>query len=409
MYHVIFIAPHFPANQKRFVRGLKAIGCRVSGVIDSPYNYLDSETKSMLDDYEEVPSVTSLKAVTNAVQKIQKRGPWVHFLEAAVEAHVLVCAKVREMCHIPGLPYEVVERCRDKVIMKKYLRDRGFPVARDAAVSNAKQARIAAQQVGFPLILKPRSGAGASATYRIENAKQLEVAIHESQLDKREQSCTIEQFLSGHEGFYDTISINGTPVFESISHYYPNVLTAMRTRDISPQLAVTNRVDLPSYQELRVFGRKVIQALGVTTTATHMEWFFGHEGLKFSEIACRPPGVGVWDLFAAINEFDIYKMWANAVCHGKISQRPSRRFAGGMIAIRPNKDGRVSGYTGVEDVQRRYGEHIITCHLPAVGAKTQPIEAGYRANAWLFVRHPNYDHLRLIMDDIGKRLKMWAD
>ena len=68
------------------------------------------------------------------------------------------------------------------------------------------------------------------------------------------------------EGFYDTISINGTPVFESISHYYPNVLTAMRTRDIAPQIAVTNRVDLPSYNELRVFGRKVIKALGVTTT-----------------------------------------------------------------------------------------------------------------------------------------------
>ncbi len=58
--HVIFIAPHFPANQRQFVRALKASGCRVSGIIDVSYEYIDSETKSMMDDYEEVPSVTSL-------------------------------------------------------------------------------------------------------------------------------------------------------------------------------------------------------------------------------------------------------------------------------------------------------------------------------------------------------------
>ena len=148
--HVIFIAPHFPANQRSFVRALKDIGCRVSGIIDVGYKYVDSEVKSYLDDYEEVPSVTSLDAVTRAVQKIQQRGPWVHYLEAAVEAHVLVCAKVRERCSIPGLPFDVVERCHDKVVMKKYLRDRGFPVARDAAVNNAKEARIASKRMGYP-------------------------------------------------------------------------------------------------------------------------------------------------------------------------------------------------------------------------------------------------------------------
>ena len=407
--HIIFVAPHFPSNQRQFARALKEIGCRVSGIIDAGYQYLDSEMKSFLDDYEEVPSVTSLEAVVKAVQKIQKRGPWVHYLEATIEAHVLVCARAREICKIPGLPYEVVERCRDKVIMKKFLRERGFPVARDAAVNNAKEARKAAKSVGFPSILKPRSGAGASATYRLNSMKDLEYAIRDSHLDKRDQPCTMEQFLSGHEGFFDTITHNGNVVFESISHYYPNVLTAMRNRDVSPQIMVTNRIDVPSYKELRVFGRKVIQALGITTTATHMEWFFGNEGLKFSEIACRPPGVGVWDLFSAINEIDVYKMWSNIVCHGKVTQKPSRRYAGGMLAIRPNKDGTVVGYSGLEEMQRKYGNCIIKTYLPPVGGKTQPIEAGYKANAWMFVRHPDYDQCRRIMDEIGKTVRMWAE
>ena len=407
--HVIFIAPHFPANQRQFVRALKDIGCRVSGIIDVAYEYVDSETKRMLDDYETIPSVTSLDHVVAAVQKIQARGPWVHHLEAAVEAHMLVCAKAREICSIPGLPYSVVERCRDKVVMKGFLRDRGFPVARDAAVDNGKQARAAANRVGYPLILKPRAGAGASATYRVQNQKELEVAIRTEQLDQQSKPYTMEQFLQGHEGFFDTLTINGQVVFESISHYYPNVLTAMRHRDITPKIAVTNRVEYDSYKELRIFGRRVIEAMGITTAATHMEWFFGPEGLKFSEIACRPPGVCVWDLYSAINEIDLYTMWANAVTKGSTLQQASRKYAGGMIAIRPNRDGTVVGYTGVEQVQRYFGDNIVQMYLPPVGGKTQPIEAGYRANAWMFVRHTDYDELRKMMDVIGNTLKMWAE
>ena len=143
--------------------------------------------------------------------------------------------------------------------------------------------------------------------------------------------------------FLDTITLNGQVVFESISHYYPNVLTAMRTRDIAVQICVTNRIEVESYNELRIFGRKAIQALEIGTAATHMEWFFGGEGLKFSEIACRPPGVSTWDLFSHINDIDLYQMWANAICHGKTVQKPSRRSAGGMISLRPNRDGRMLG------------------------------------------------------------------
>ena len=407
--HVIFIAPHFPSNQRNFVRALKEIGCYVTGIIDSSIQYVDSEVKSYLDAYEEVPSVTSLEAVTQAVQRIQKRGPWVHYLEAAIEAHVLVAAQVRERCGIPGLPYKVTELCRDKLLMKDYMRSHGFPVARDAGVDNAEQARKASKEIGYPLILKPRAGAGASATYKITNDQELERAIKEEHLEKGNRYCTMEQFLTGHEGFYDTITVQGNVIFESISHYYPNVLTAMRTREISPQIAVTNRVNWDSYGELRNFGRAAIKALGITTSATHMEWFFGNEGLKFSEIACRAPGVGVWDLFCAINEFDIYKMWAQGVTTGTTNIQPSRRFAGGMISFRPNRDGTIVGYSGIEDMQAKYGPCIVKSYFPPVGKKTQPIEAGYKANGWMFVRHPDFDQVRRIMDDIGTSIKTWAD
>ena len=133
--------------------------------------------------------------------------------------------------------------------------------------------------------------------------------------------AAVEEFVEGHEGFYDTLTIQGRVVHDFISHYYPNVLEAMRTRWISPQIVATNRMDAPAYGELKEMGRRVIEALGVGTAATHMEWFFGPKGLKFSEIGCRPPGVGQWDVYCAANEFDLYREWALAVCHGQADRQ----------------------------------------------------------------------------------------
>ena len=139
-----------------------------------------------------------------------------------------------------------------------------------------------------------------------------------------------------------------------------------------------------------------------------MEWFFGPKGLKFSEIGCRPPGVGQWDVYNAANEFDLYYEWASAIVHGDIAKPPSRRYSAGMIALRPDKDGRISGYSGVDDIYRRYGDRIVAAHLPESGTPTQPVEAGYMANAWMRVRHPDYDELRRTLDDIAQTVHVYA-
>ena len=405
--HVILLAPHFPANQLSFARGLKAVGARVTGIIDSPRHAVPSQALALLDDVEFIDNVTSIAQVESAVRRIQARGPWVHHLEATVEAHVRVAAVVRERTGIPGTPARVAELCRDKVAMKAFLLERGIPCAQQRAVSDADEARAAAEALGFPAILKPRDGAGAAGTYKVTDAGSLEHAIADSGL-ARGGALTMEEFLDGHEGFYDTLTVDGRVVFDFVSHYYPNVLPAMRTRSVNPYLVITNRIDAPGYQELRELGQRVISEMGIRTSATHMEWFFGSKGLKFSEIGARPPGVSVWDIYADIGEFDLYAEWARAVCHGHVARDPSRRFAGGLLAIRPDRDGRVVGYAGAEELQRRYGRYIIAAHLPPVGSPTQPVSAGYRANAWVQVRHPDFDTCKGMLEEIGSTLKMFA-
>ena len=41
--------------------------------------------------------------------------------------------------------------------------------------------------------------------------------------------------------------------------------------------------------------------------------------------------------------------------------------------------------------------------------RTQPVEAGYMANAWVRMRHPDYDQLRWMMDEIGRTVRVHAE
>jgi formate-dependent phosphoribosylglycinamide formyltransferase (GAR transformylase) len=405
--NVVFVEPFFPTSQRHFARGLAEVGATVIGIGESPADALDDELKGWLDHYERVSSVTDVEAMTRTVRWVQDK-LWVDRIEATIEAHIMATAQVREACAIPGTSVQTAWLCRDKPSMKQALREAGVPTAASTAVSSAAEARAFAEQVGFPLILKPRSGAGASDTMLAASAADLnrDLAIFGGQ---GAESIAVEEFIEGHEGFYDTITVGGRVALDFATHYFPNVLEAMRTRWISPEFISTNRIDTaPEYAELREMGGRVIAALGIETSATHMEWFFGPKGLKFSEIGCRPPGVGAWDIYSAGNEIDLYREWAMAIVHGETAAAPSRRYASGMVALRPDSDGHISGYSGVPELHQQYGEWIIDAHLPSPGTVTQAVEAGYMANAYVRMRHPDYDELHAMLDAVGRTLHVHA-
>lgn len=407
--HIVFIEPRFPGNQKQFVKGLAEVGAKISAIGEGSKASLDDDLRRWLVHYEEVGSVCDEGAVLRAVQFIQRHAQ-VDRIEATVEAHIMPIAKVREAAGIAGTSVRTAFLCRDKPAMKEVLRQGGVPCAQSTAASSSADVAAFIERVGFPVILKPRDGAGASGAVRVDAASELTPAMRSLGLDHGGKSVAIEEFIEGHEGFYDTLAIRGEVVHEFATHYYPNVLEAMRTRWISPQFVATNRIDSASgYDEVKALGRKVVKLLGIETSATHMEWFYGPKGLKFSEIGCRPPGVRAWDLYNIGNDIDLYREWAMAICHERPSQHPSRRYATGIIALRPSQDGRISGYSGLDEIGRAFGPNIIDAHTPPSGTPTQPVSAGYMANAWLRMKHEDYDELRRILDIVGQTVKVWAN
>ncbi len=405
--NVVFVEPNFPGNQRRFVHALNSVGASVIGIGESPEHALDPELRGAMLAYLQVGSVVDVPAMTAAVQHVQSQ-MWVDRLEATVEAHTMAAAEVRELCTIPGTSVRTTWLCRDKPSMKEALRRAGVRTAASTAAHTVNDVIAFAEQVGFPLVLKPRSGAGAQDTSRVDSWAEMDDALAAFGAAGA-TSIAVEEFIEGHEGFYDTITIDGQIEHDWVTHYYPNVLEAMRARWVSPQFITTNRIgDSPFYDEVREMGARVIEALQIPTSATHMEWFNGPKGLMFSEIGARPPGVGCWDLYSAANDVDVYREWAHVITHGSAEHSMTRPYSAGIIALRPDRDGLITGYSGIDDIQSRYAEWILDGHFPPVGHGTQPVEAGYMANAYVRMRHPDYDVLRGMLDDVGRTISVYA-
>ncbi len=399
--HILFVSPQFPAAQHLFLRALKQEGARLTGIGVGALT--DRRLRRLLDGYERVESLDDDRQIAAAAARAARRAP-IHRLEATDERHVFTAAKARERLGLPGLPARAALLARDKAARKEALRSAGLPAARSAAVATAAELAAFAARVGYPLILKPRAGFGALGATRLEGQGDLDRAITRL----AGQAAVVEEFIDGHEGFFDTLTYGGEVVHEFVSHYYPNVLEAVADRRAAPQIVTSNRLEAEGYRQLRHVGRRVIAALGIDQAPTHMEWFSGAKGLKVSEIAARPAGDRIWDLYSAANELDLYGEWAHLVVHGRPRARPSRRYAAGLVQVRPDRDGRVRGIQGLDEVQRTCGTAIVARQVPAVGSPTQPLALGYLGNAWFMLRHQDYDELRRLLDFVGRTLRIDA-
>ena len=158
--NIVFVEPSFPANQRRFVLALAGVGATVIGIGESEEWTLDAELRDAMGGYYRVNNVTDARELTDAVRHIQSVIV-VDRLEATIESHTMAAAQVREACGIPGTSVHTTWLCRDKPSMKEALRAVGVPTAASIAADHTSQVWDFAAVVGYPLVLKPRAGAGA--------------------------------------------------------------------------------------------------------------------------------------------------------------------------------------------------------------------------------------------------------
>jgi formate-dependent phosphoribosylglycinamide formyltransferase (GAR transformylase) len=388
-----------------FTRGLADVGAQVIGVGDQPQASLDPVARHSLAAYVQVESLWDEAAFVEEVRR-KLRGVRLDRVECLWEPGMLLAARLRESLGVPGMTLEQTVPFRDKERMKQALDAAGIRTPHHFRAATASAVREAASRVGFPLIVKPIAGAGSADTHRVNDAEELEAVLPAL---RHVPEVSVEEFIDGEEFTFDTICADGEILYHNISWYRPRPLIGRTVQWISPQTITLRN---PGTEELRVgreMGAAVLRALGFRTGFTHMEWFRKPGGeAVFGEIGARPPGArSVYTMNYAC-DLDTFSGWAEAVCHGRLSQPIERRYNCAVIFKRAQGEGRIQRIEGLERILARLGEHIVHLDLLPLGAARRNWKQTLISDGYIILRHPDLMTTLEMADAVGTDLQMYA-
>lgn len=404
--NVVFLACGYPPEMKQYTRGLAEVGASVYGVGDSPAEQLAPSFKQYLTDYLQVPRLLDEDDVVARVEAWM-RGKQVDRIEANWEVMVLTAARLRERLGVPGMSLDTVRGFRDKQLMKERVAAAGLRVPRSARVRSGQEAREAAARLGYPLVLKPISGAGSADTYEVGSAQELEQVLAKTQ---HVREASLEEFIDGEEFTFDTVCIHGRPAFINVAQYLPKPLVARTNEWISPIITTVRELDQPALTDGIALGRRVLDALNMGSGFTHMEWFKKPSGeVVFGEIGCRPGGAHLVDQMNYTCDIDLFREWGRAVCWGRFEASTQRKWNAAIIFKRAKGQGRITRIVGLVEYMKRYGEHVVEEKLLRPGTPRRNWKHTLVSDGFLIVRHPDWRIANELANIAATEITMYAE
>ncbi len=405
MPRVLFLSPGYPAEMPHFVRGLAEVGAEVLGVGDQPAALLPEPVRRAVSDYLRVRSLWDETALVDAVRSWLGNRT-VDRVECLWEPGMLLAARLREAIGVPGLSVERTIPFRNKERMKQLLDASGIRTPRHRAAKSEAEIRSAAEQIGYPLIVKPIAGAGSADTYRVVDRHELDEAIAKT---RHVEELSVEEFVDGEEYTFDTVSIDGRPVYFNVAWYRPRPLVARSHEWISPQVVALRQLDRPELAGGIEMGHRVLRALGFGAGFTHMEWYRKANGeVVFGEIGGRPPGAHQVDQMNYACDIDVFRGWAEAIAFGRFGEKVRRKYNVANVYKRAQGAGTIRRVDGLEAFLNRHGAAVVWNNLLPVGSPRRDWRQTLVSDGFVVVRHPELDITLAMADELGTDVQLYA-
>ena len=316
MKNAVFISPNFPTNYWQFCRALKENGLNVLGIGDQPYDQLAPQVRESLTEYYWVDSLENNEAVYRAVAYFIHKYGRIDWLESNNEYWLERDAWLRTQFHITsGFQEEDIDRIKYKSKMKAYYAKAGIPACRWHMVDDLKGCMSFVQEVGWPVVVKPDNGVGASDTHKLESEADLRRFL----AGRRTWIPYImEEFVHAEVNSYDAIiDSKGNPIFETGNVTPMSIMDIVNQQDNSIYYIVKTLA--PDVQKA---GRAAVKAWGVKSRFVHFEFFrltrdqgsLGKKGdVVALEVNMRPCGGFTPDMINFAHSTNVYQIWADMI------------------------------------------------------------------------------------------------
>jgi formate-dependent phosphoribosylglycinamide formyltransferase (GAR transformylase) len=381
MPRVVFVAPFFMDATLRFVEAMASIPeVTLSLVSGDPAEKLPPGLKARLAGHFRIDKPLDPAQLLHATDKLRQHMGGVDRLVGALEQLQVPLGMVRDRLGIEGMGEAAATNFRDKAVMKDAMRKAGLPCARHRATHTAADVRAFVEEVGLPVILKPRDGAASIGTHRVTSQTGLDRALAMFVPEM------VEELVVGKERSFETASIRGVPQWDSHTRYDPAPLTVLENPWIQWTVIIPREEETSDTLAIRPVAHAALAALGMHTGISHMEWFRRADGsVAVSEVGARPPGAQIVTLNSWAHEVDMYKRWAELVTLDRWHMPPRKHAVAAAFFRGQGEGSRVVRLHGIEQAQAELGHLVVEAKLPTPG---QPKARTYEGEGYAVVRHP---------------------
>lgn len=355
--NVVFISPNFPLYYYNFCKNLKIRGVNVLGIGDAPYESLPQHTIDSVTEYYKVGSLENFYEVEEACRFFNQKYGKLDWIESQNEYWLETEATLRKIFGVnSGTKIDDMAPMKYKSKMKDVYKSCNIPVARYILISTYENAINFTREVGYPVVVKPDNGVGASSTYKLENDDELSYFFATKD---NNTTYIMEEFINGHVETFDGITDSNKNVLISASHVMLHSI--MDT--------VNTGSDTAFYfqpfegKDIEFIGKKVVKAFDTRSRYFHFEFFrleedkegLGKKGdLVGLEVNMRAPGAYIPDMINYAYDVDTYALWSDVLIYDKIFVDVNRKYVVGYASRRNGID-----YThSYEEIKDKYKDKI---------------------------------------------------
>lgn len=355
--NVVFISPNFPLYYYNFCKNLKIRGVNVLGIGDAPYESLPQHMIDSVTEYYKVGSLENFYEVEEACRFFNQKYGKLDWIESQNEYWLETEATLRKIFDVnSGTKIDDMAPMKYKSKMKDVYKSCNIPVARYILISTYENAINFTREVGYPVVVKPDNGVGASSTYKLENDDELSYFFATKD---NNTTYIMEEFINGHVETFDGITDSNKNVLISASHVMLHSI--MDT--------VNTCSDTAFYfqpfegKDIEFIGKKVVKAFDTRSRYFHFEFFrleedkegLGKKGdLVGLEVNMRAPGAYIPDMINYAYDVDTYALWSDVLIYDKIFVDVNRKYVVGYASRRNGID-----YThSYEEIKDKYKDKI---------------------------------------------------
>jgi hypothetical protein len=302
---ILYLSPAFPPNSHLFCVAARSRGASVVAVGDVPESDLAPQARDALEAYVFEPRMGEYEVLLGVVRRLlAEHGP-IDFVESNGEHWLEVEGRLRDDLGIEGLTAHDVRRLRSKLAMAEVFDETGVARVPGIRCSSPEAVRAFVAEHGLPLVFKPDSGSGATATFRVSSDAELDAALLLSL-----EGHVVQPFVEGDIVTFDGLVDRQGRVVFCTSHAYDRGIMELRAGALDGFYYSLRSIP-PALEQI---GRQALAGFGLRQRFFHLEFFARPDGSYVAlEMNVRPPGGFTTDMMNYACDFDVYGLWAAVI------------------------------------------------------------------------------------------------